>query len=85
MKPYTHKWHPGYSTAKFRWKCRNCGKKFFDGTECGSEMAFPTLINVIFNIKTTQGSGEPSNNKTYHRCKKNQMGIADLIGYEVVK
>jgi hypothetical protein len=48
-------------------------------------MAFPTLINVIFNIKTTQGSGEPSNNKTYHRCKKNQMGIADLIGYEVVK
>jgi len=79
--------------AKFKYKCRLCGKKYFNGLEAGhktAETAMVTLVitgkdqNAIMNRTMGVGMMECHYCNGYDETKpKFKIGIADLIGYEV--
>ena len=80
-------------TAKFKYKCRLCGKKYFNGLESSSktaEMAMTTLVitgkdynaqinktMAVMMLETHHCNGYDENKPGY------KVGVADLIGYEV--
>ena len=69
-------------TAKFKWKCRNCGVTYYDGLESSSEIAEHSLTDVVIFGKSS-GRGHSLLNLTTHFCNKKQVGIADLVGYDL--
>lgn len=73
-------------TAKFKYKCRMCGLKYDSGEECGEQIAFNFLIGALHDIPVNNSPGVQMT--TYHKCGMPGdmwMGVADLIGYELVK
>jgi hypothetical protein len=80
-----------HQTAKYKYKCRNCGALFFDGLESSVEVASRTLQDIcIFGkdpLLSHQGMAVPMM-RPHGECfgewgKGRAEGVADLVGYEV--
>ncbi len=69
---------------KFQYKCRKCGE-VYTGGRTGEEGAQVRLTCEVFGHPIPERHwGEEPRLLGVHHCKNGQ-GVADLIGYEVVK
>ena len=69
-------------TAKFKYKCRMCGLRYASGEECGENIAFQHLIGAMHGMPVGNQPGVSMLH--FHKCIDQWMGVADLIGYELV-
>lgn len=86
------------TTAKYMYRCRLCGARFYDGTESSTEKANLVLSDMIhFNKDRTNDrvlhgkdavSGIMVASSVRHQCHgaygvDSAYGIADFIGYTI--
>lgn len=71
--------------AQFEYKCRRCGK-IYRNPCCSPEIAFQILVEI--QIKGVGGDNIHGGRvflHSSHFCKDGGTGLADLLGYRVVK
>ena len=71
-------------SAKFVYKCRACGELDYN-PYTAEDNAYLILLAVVFNLPLPPKIriGTKPDMLGIHRCNADQVGVSDLIGYEV--
>ena len=68
--------------ARFRYKCRMCGDEFWSMECCAVGAA---RLYILGHEKLVHASSVPVDKVVAHECSNERVGLADLIGYEIVE
>jgi hypothetical protein len=69
--------------ARFLYKCRKCGK-IDNSLCCDPKMAMHIFHDCVVSGKSRMEVGMPVSIISTHTCNRTDMGVTDLIGYEIV-